>query len=167
MKFQMKTGLVLLTLTLAVTAAKATPAIQDKAVFSVLLEKEQQDLSGKATFELTAYDKTSDTWTKTSLTDFGGEQSFQTSSVPTAKLMNDAAIDDALKNCVAKGGKNDIVHSVAGHLPACAMPVSNAEGSGTVWISKVPFGYSKWVTVRDDGLTTKATIESFVNGTKK
>jgi hypothetical protein len=165
MKFQMKTGFALLTLTLAVTVAEATPALQDKAVFTVTLEKELQDLTGKATFELTAYDKTSDTWTQTSLTDFAGEQSFQTKSVPAAKLLNDAAIDDILKNCAAKGGKNDIVHSLAGHLPACAMPVSNTDSTGTVWVSKVPFGYSKWVTVKD-GLTTKATIESFVNGPK-
>jgi len=164
MNFLTKSSLVILTLTLAAVFAEATPALGDKAVFNVKLSKGAQSMTGKVTFELTNYDKAAGTWTQTSTTDFNGQKQTQTETVQTSDLLDDATIDSVLANCAARNGTSETVTTPAGDLPSCAIPISNSQGKGTVWVSKVPFGMSKWILNRTDGITVDSLLESFVAG---
>ena len=165
MNFLAKSCLVILSVTLAAVFAEATPALGDRSVFSVKLSKGNQSLNGKVIFELTSYDKSTDSWVQTSTTDFNGQKQTQTDTVATSDLLDDATIDSVIANCAARGGKSETVNAPAGTFPACAVPITNSQGSGTVWVSKVPFGYSKWLLNRTDGVTVDSVLGSFTAGT--
>lgn len=164
MSFLAKGSLVILSLTLAAAYAEATPALGDRSVYDVTLSKDTQTMQGHVTFELTAFDKSTDLWTQTTTTDFEGQKQTQTDTVATADLLDDATIDSVLTNCSAHGGKEETVKSAAGDFAACAVPVSNSSGSGTIWVSKVPFGYAKWNITRTDGVNIDSLLESFIAG---
>lgn len=165
MNFLTKSSLVILSLTFAAVIAEATPAVGDRSVFNVKLSKGTQTLNGQVTFELTNYNKSADSWTQTSTTDFNGQKNTQTDTVATSDLLDDATIDAVLTSCVSRGGKLETVNAPAGDFPSCAMPITNSQGSGTVWVAKVPFGYCKWILNRTDGVTVDSILASYVNGT--
>jgi hypothetical protein len=149
---------------LIAVAAGATPKIGDKSIYNVNLSMGSQSMDGKVTFELTAFDATTDAWSQVTTTEFNGKRNIQQSTMSTKDLLTDAMIDDVLANCAAKGGTAETVTSPAGDLPSCAVPVSNGSGTGTVWVAKVPFGYAKWIANRSDGVVVNGVIESFVPG---
>jgi hypothetical protein len=160
-----KSSLIIIALTLAAVLAEATPARGDRSVFNVKLSKGTQITTGKLTFELTSYDKSTDQWVQTSTTDLNGQKQTKTETVATSDLLDDATIDSIITNCVARGGKTETITSPAGSFPSCAVPINNSKTSGTVWVAKVPFGYCKWILSRSDGLTVDSLLESFVAGT--
>lgn len=164
MKVLAKSSLVILTLTLAGLVAEATPVIGDKAAFAVTLTSGAQKVNGRVTFELTAYDKATETWTQVSTTEVSGQTQTQQDKIATADLLTDATIDSVLANCAAQNGKEETLTTPAGEFKACAVPINNNEGTGTVWISKVPFGYSKWVATRTDGTVIEGILESYKAG---
>jgi hypothetical protein len=146
--------------------ANATPSVGDKAVFAVNMKMGNQSMDGHVTFELTGYDKATDVWQQQTTMDFNGQTQVQKSTPAGKDLLTDAIIADVLSNCAAKGGTVDSVTAPAGTFQACAVPITNDQGTGTVWVSQVPFGYSKWVANRKDGLVITALLESFVDGSK-
>jgi hypothetical protein len=161
MKQLLKSSFVVLTLTFAGMAAEATPAVGEKSVFAVNLAKGQQTADGTMTLELTAFDAGTDTWTMVTTTMFNGHEEKKTTPTKTADLIGDAMIDQVLGNCVASGGTVDTVVSPVGNIPACALPINDNESTGTLWVSKVPFGYSKWTTRRSDGMTVTGVLQSY------
>lgn len=165
MKVLAKSSLALLTVTLASMIAEATPALGDKSVYDVTLAKGGQSMAGTVTFELTNYNKATNSWTQTSTTEFNSQKQTQTETIQGKDLLDDATIDTVLGNCAARGGKTETVTSPAGSFPSCAVPVTNSDGTGTVWVSKVPFGFSKWVANRSDGITVTGVLKSYQNGT--
>ncbi|WP_413291448.1 hypothetical protein [Bdellovibrio sp. HCB337] len=165
MRLLAKSGLALLTVTFASMIAEATPALGDKSEYDVTLAKGGQSMSGTVVFELTNYNKATNSWTQTSTTDFNGQKQTQTETIEAKDLLDDATIDTILGNCAARGGKEETVNSPAGDFASCAVPVTNTDGTGTVWVSKVPFGFSKWVANRKDGITVTGVLKSFQNGT--
>lgn len=159
-----KSSLIILSLTFAAVFAEATPSLGDRAVYNVKLSKGSQSVMGKVTFELTSYDKGTDTWVQTSTTDFNGQKQTQTDKIANSDLLDDATIDNVLTNCAARKGTSETVQSPAGNFPSCAVPITTSEATGTVWVSKVPFGYSKWLLNRKDGVTVDSLLESYVDG---
>lgn len=153
---------VVLALTLAGFAAEATPAIGEKSIFAVNVTKGTQTVNGHMTLELTAYDATTDMWTLVTTTEFNGQTKTKTTPTKSADLINDATIDAVLGNCEGSGGKTDPVVTPTKTYPACAMPINDQTSTGTLWVSKVPFGYSKWMTKRSDGLNVTGVLESTV-----
>lgn len=164
MKILMKSSLVLLTLTLTAMIAEATPAIGDKATFAVDLTKGSQALQGKVTFELTAYDQATETWTQVSTTEVSGQTQVQQDKVASKDLLTDASIDAMLADCAKANGKAETVTVPAGTFPACAVPITTSDSTGTAWVSKVPFGYSKWTATRNDGMVINGVLESYKAG---
>jgi hypothetical protein len=162
MKQLLTTSFIALAITLAGLAAEATPGVGDKSVFAVTLTSGAQNMNGHLTMEITAYDAATDMWTVVTNTEMNGQKQSQTTPTKTADLIADASIDSMLSNCAGSGGKTDSVVSPAGTFPSCAVPISDDQSSGTLWISKVPFGYSKWTTTRKDGLIVAGILESFV-----
>jgi hypothetical protein len=160
-----RSSIAILTIGLAAMIAEATPALGDKAVYDVTLTKGTQTVQGLLTFELTSYDKATDMWTQTATTDFNNQKQTQTETLGSKDLMDDFSIDYVLKNCAARNGVSETVTSPAGDFPACAVPVSNSQGSGKVWVAKVPFGYAKWINNRKDGVIVESIIKSFQLGT--
>jgi len=165
MNFLIKSVLVILSLTFAAVVAEATPAVGDQSVFNVTLSKGGQSLSGQVTFELTNYDKSADSWSHTTTTDFSGQKQTQTETIASSDLLDDATIDSILANCTVRGGKSETTNTPAGDFPTCALPLNNSQGQGTVWIAKVPFGYCKWILNRTDGVIVDSILASYVNGT--
>jgi hypothetical protein len=162
MKQLFTTSFIVLALTLAGVAAEATPKVGDKAVYGVTLSNGSQTANGHMTMEITAYDAGTDSWTIVNTTELNGNTQSQTAHQKSADMVNDALIDSMLANCEANGGKNDSVVSPAGTFPSCALPNNDGSSSGTVWVSKVPFGFSKWTSTRSDGMSVNGLIESFV-----
>jgi len=160
-----RSSIAIITIGLAAMIAEATPALGDKAVYDVTLTKGTQTLQGQITFELTSYVKATDMWTQTATTDFNNQKQTQTETLGSKDLMDDVSIDYVLNNCVARGGVSETVNSPSGDFPACVVPVSNSQGSGKVWVAKVPFGYAKWVNNRKDGVIVNSIIKSFQLGT--
>lgn len=165
MNFLTKSSLIILSVTFAAVIAEATPAVGDRSVFDVTLSKGTQTLSGHVTFELTSYNKSTDSWTQTSTTDFNGQKQTQTDNVASSDLLDDATIDAVMTSCTQRGGKLETVNAPAGNFPSCAMPITNSQGKGTVWVAKVPFGYCKWILNRTDGVKVDSILSSYVNGT--
>lgn len=161
MKHLLKSSFIVLTLTLAGLSAEATPAVGEKSVFAVNITQGSQTADGTMTLELTAFDAATDSWTMVTTTAFNGQEQRETKSTKTSDLISDAMIDHLLANCVASGGALDTVTSPAGSLPACAMPINDESSTGTLWVSKVPFGYSKWTTRRSDGMVVSGLLQSF------
>lgn len=159
-----KSSLVILSLTFAAVFAEATPALGDRAVYNVKLSKGAHSITGKVTFELTSYDKETDTWVQTSTTDFNGQKQTQTDKIASSDVLDDATIDSVITNCAARKGTLETVKTPAGDFPSCAVPISTNEAKGTAWVSKVPFGYSKWILNRADGVIVDSLLESYVNG---
>ena len=162
-----RSSLALLTLSLAALIAEATPTIGDRATFDLSMSKSGMSQSGVVTFELTQNDVTAETWTQTSTTEFNGQSKTQTQVVPNNDLMDDFSIDYTLANCRSRGGVDENLKTPAGDFKTCVMPANNAEGTGKVWVAKVPFGYAKWVNLRTDGATVTGVIKSFQNGSVK
>lgn len=165
MKLLAKSGLALLTITLASMIAEATPALGDKSVYDVTLAKGGQSMVGTVSFELTAYNKSTDSWTQISITDFNGQKRTQTETIEGQDLLDDATIDSILTDCAGRGGKEETIDSPAGSFPSCAVPVVNSDGTGTVWVAKVPFGFSKWIANRTDGIIVTGVLKSYQHGT--
>lgn len=159
-----KSFLIILTVTLAVVFAEATPALGDRSIFAVTLSKGSQSLNGKVTYELTAHDKSTGSWTQTITTDFSGQKQTQTETVKSSDLLDDATIDYVLANCAARGGMPENISVPAGSFNTCSIPVKNKDGSGTYWIAKVPFGFAKWTNLRNDGVMIVGLLESFIHG---
>lgn len=164
MNFLTRSCLALLIITLAAIVAEATPALGDKSVYDVTLSRGNQTLTGTVTFELTNYNKAANSWTQTSTTDFNGQKQTQTETIEAKDLLEDSSIDYMLTNCAARGGTTETITSPAGAFQTCAVPVNNANGAGTVWVAKVPFGYAKWIANRKDGITVNGLIKSFQHG---
>jgi hypothetical protein len=158
----MKSCFVILALTAAGLAADATPAVGEKSVYALDLEKGSQTAKGHMTLELTAYDSTTDLWTLVNTIEINDRKEVKTTPTKSADLINDAMIDRLLGNCEGSGGRTEAVVSPMGTIPACAMPLNSGGSTGTVWISKVPFGYSKFVTQESDGMKVTGVIESYL-----
>lgn len=164
MSYLAKSCLILVTLTLAAVFAEATPAVGDRAVFAMTFTKGSQSLTGKVSYELTAQDKSTDSWTQVVTKDFNGQKQTQVESVKTSDLLDDATINYLLMNCQARGGKLEKISVPAGDFDTCALPISNNEGAGTFWVAKVPFGCAKWTTLRKDGINVTALLEQYQHG---
>jgi hypothetical protein len=163
MNFILQSTLAILCLVAAVQA-QATPNLGDKSVFTVNLTQGPQSMDGIVTFELTGFEKSTDSWTQITTTEFNGQKDVQKSSMATQDLLTETMIDETLANCGSKGGTVDTVTCAAGTFPACAVPVTNDQGVGTLWVAKVPFGYAKWISKRSDGVIVTGLLQSFARG---
>ncbi|MBK9322544.1 MAG: hypothetical protein IPM97_06260 [Bdellovibrionaceae bacterium] len=147
--------------------AKATPVVGDKAVFSATLSLGKRAImDGTATFVVVGRQPETGNWVVDSITNLSGKIEQKQNLVQEKDLLTEAAIDDILSNCAAKGGVSEVVTVPAGTFQACAVPKSNETVTGTVWVAKVPFGYVKGVGKRNDGISINGVLENYSAGAR-
>ena len=87
--------------------------------------------------------------------------------INSANLNSDATVNDDLANCARRNGSLQTLTVPAGTFSTCKMNYSGSDANGnavtgTVWVGKVPFGFVKANTVRqDDGQETYLSLRSF------
>lgn len=168
MKFLVQCTIVLLLLIGITLSAEATPTVGDKVRYAVTLTRGTQMAKGALTMELTAYDTSTDSWTQVGTTEFNGQVQTQSDNVKTKDLINDATIESVITNCVAQGGVLEAVQTPSGSVfDSCKLPMQNSKSKGFIWVSRVPFGYSRWEAKRTDGVLVEGLLESFTAGTPK
>jgi len=124
---------------LSSSAALATPAVGDYAVFSGTVTKGTQVTTIRDEMELVSYDQTTNQFTEkiTETTPAGTTSGSQ--QVDATKLLTDSTIAQILQTCASFGGVPASVTTAIATFNTCALPV-DGNSKGTVWVGAVPFG---------------------------
>lgn len=152
----MKIVLSTLALSLFAIAAHAAPKVGDVAFFRGTWGAD--NISQEVKF--TAWNGSQ--FTKVTTTTIGARPPATSSEqVDFNRTASDAAIDDLLRNCAARGGVAETVLVPAGSFPSCKVAAS---GGGFVWFGQVPFAVLWWNTTVDSKPLVLRLV-SFTRGT--
>jgi hypothetical protein len=132
--------LVLVSVLVMSASAYAMPNVGDDAIFAVTSTLAGQTENGSIEFALMGQDPTTNTWSEQITSVIGGQTSTQMRSASSQELMTDAQAQSILANCTLTGGIPAAITVPAGSFNTCAIPATNGQATGTVWISDVAFG---------------------------
>jgi hypothetical protein len=132
--------LILVSVLVMSTSAYAMPNVGDDAIYAVTSTLAGQTQAGNIEFTLMGQDPTTNTWSEQITTVIGGQTSTQMQSVSSQELMTDAQAQSILANCTAVGGIPAAVTVPGGSFNTCAVPATNGQATGTVWVSDITFG---------------------------
>lgn len=155
-------GIVFASLCLGNIAAFAIPNVGDDAVFNVAASDGAHSLTGTDEWNLVSFDQSSGNYDeKDTFTQTGAAPQVKDNKVAAKDILDSAAVNDELANCVAGGGQLATVTVPAGTFDTCAVPISssaaqallsrirrhrplNASSTGNVWVAaNIAFGMAK------------------------
>jgi hypothetical protein len=141
----------------------ATPKTGDFASYQLNVSSREHNFTVVLDKEILTFDATQNTYlVRQSVVYEGGAPETTEENTPADQFITDEMIDSILANCSSTGGSLQTISVPAGTFNTCAMPIDNETETGTVWITKVPFGFVQLQTTsKADGVQTSATLKSF------
>ncbi len=148
---------------LASVSAYATPRVGDYAAYDATINQSGQQYQLVFSHELLQFNSSSNQYLRQQTLTFPGRAPEVTQEwTPADELLTDETINNIMNNCSAAGGSLQNITVPAGNFQTCALPFNSDDGgTGTAWITNVPFGFVRLDSTQSNGVQTSVMLRSF------
>lgn len=155
-------AIIFVAVTTIASLAAAHPAVNDMAAFKGTYHSAAGGfIEFENKLELVGYDAQKQVYQLRVTTTFQGRNEIQNVEAGADQFISTAMAKDAVANCATYNGKSETLTVPAGTFNTCAIGTDNG---GTIWITDVPFGFAKDISIDAEGNKAESELTAFAAG---